>query len=76
MAKPESGEGERWGERGCTEDEEELHARGEGGMLLVDFRRFTLAKRCVLSFELRPWRELGRICAAGELEELEHGEVF
>lgn len=58
------------------EDEEELQARGEGGMLLVDFRRPTLAKRCVLSLEPRPWRELGRMCAAGELGELEQGDVL
>lgn len=35
------GEGERCGDRGWAEDEE-LQARGEGGMLLVDFRRPTL----------------------------------
>lgn len=58
------------------EEEEELQARGEGGMLLVDFRRPTLEKRCVLSLEPRPWRELGRMCAAGELGELEQGDVL
>lgn len=70
---PGSGEGERCGERGRVE---EVLARGEGGMLLVDFRRPTLLKRCVLSLEPRPWRELGRMCAAGEPGELEHGDVL
>ena len=54
----------------------EVQARGEGGMLLVDFRRPTLVKRCVLSLEPSPCRELGRMCAAGELGELEHGDVL
>lgn len=40
--KPGSGEGERCGDSGWLEDEEELQASGEGGMLLVDFRRPTL----------------------------------
>lgn len=74
MAKPDSGEGERCGERGWVEDE--LHASGEGGMLLVDLRRPTLVYRCVLSLEPKPWRELGRMCAAGELGELEQGDVL
>lgn len=75
LAKPDSGEGERCGETGCVEDEE-LQASGDGGMLLVDLRRPTLEKRCVLSLEPRPWRELGRMWAAGELGELEQGDVL
>lgn len=33
------GEGERWGDRACGE---EVQARGDGGILLVDFRLPTL----------------------------------
>ena len=39
LAMPGRGEGERCGDRGWGE---ELQARGEGGMLLVDLRRPTL----------------------------------
>lgn len=39
LVMPKRGEGERWGDRGWVE---ELQARGDGGMLLVDLRRPTL----------------------------------
>lgn len=67
------GEGERWGDRACGE---EVQARGDGGILLVDFRLPTLVYRWLLSLDPRPCRELGRIWTAGELGELEHGEAF
>ena len=54
----------------------ELQARGEGGMLLVDLRRPTFVYLWVLSLELSPCSELGRMCVAGELGELEQGDVL